>query len=279
MLILAERFTAPNIGAFFMNNDNTFASSPSALIDHSIASDETPDGKSNKKFMKGIKQSLAFFINKFQKFLRSERAYFKEDHGSIRFSRRNIKHFFKRHAASFVLILSVAVLFFVGKSIFTSKLTSDRKTVSGAATQQDILPSTASQDLRREFTFPIRDQKDVEIGVIKYSIENASLQKEIIVKGQKATAIKGRIFLILSLKLTNQDNKTLVFNSRDYIRLSVNNNGEWLAPDVHNDPVEVQAISTKLSRVGFPVNETDKNFVLQVGEIKGQKTYINLALR
>ena len=69
-------------------------------------------------------------------------------------------------------------------------------------------------------------------------------------------------------------------NTKDFIRLSVNNNqNEWLAPDLHNDPVEVQAISTKNTRLGFPVNESDKNLVLQVGEIEGYKQQISLSLK
>ena len=57
------------------------------------------------------------------------------------------------------------------------------------------------------------------------------------------------------------------------------NENELLAPDTHNDPVEIQAISTKFTRVGFIINDSDKDLVLHVGEIQGDKEKIELDLR
>ena len=108
----------------------------------------------------------------------------------------------------------------------------------------------------------------------------AELRKEILIKGQKATAIKGRIFLIINLKIVNTLKQGINVNARDYMRLTVNgNSNELLAPDIHNDPVEVQAISTKHTRVGFAINDNEKNYVLQVGEIDGGKESIKLNLK
>ena len=67
-------------------------------------------------------------------------------------------------------------------------------------------------------------------------------------------------------------------NTRDYVRLTVNNGSEWLAPDIHNDPVEIQAISTKYTRIGFPISDTDKKLKLQIGEINGDKEIVDLKL-
>lgn len=110
-------------------------------------------------------------------------------------------------------------------------------------------------------------------------LTSAELQDEIVIKGQKANAVKGKEFLIINLKLTNNYSKTIQINTRDYIRLSVNKSDEKLAADIHNDPVEVQAISTKYTRLGFPIDETDKNLTLYVGEINGKKESITLNLK
>ena len=131
--------------------------------------------------------------------------------------------------------------------------------------------------INKEFSFPLRNESGEVVSSFNYLIEKAELRDEIIVKGQKATAIKGREFLILTLKLQNDLDDSIEVSTKDYIRLSVNGNEEeWLAPDIHNDPVEVQAISVKNTRLGFPLNETDKNLVLQVGEINGYKEKIEI---
>ena len=98
-------------------------------------------------------------------------------------------------------------------------------------------------------------------------------------KGQRARAVQGRNFLILNLKLTNQYTQAIEIKTSDYVRLSVNNKNEFLAPDIHNDPVAVQPISTKYTRIGFPINDSDKNLMLRIGEIKGKKETIKLSFQ
>lgn len=160
-------------------------------------------------------------------------------------------------------------------NIFTGQ-----KTLSSIQTNNDqkikIAQPLSVQILDKAFNFPIKDSKGATAGALKYIVEKAETRDEIIVKGRKATAIAGRTFLILTLKIVNEENKRIEVNSRDFVRLSVNNKLEWLAPDVHSDPVEIQPISTKYSRLGFPINEGDTNLKIQVGEISGEKTILDL---
>lgn len=146
--------------------------------------------------------------------------------------------------------------------------------------RQEVAGATASKEINKEFTFPLRNGNGEEVSRLKYTIENAELRNEIVVQGQRATAVRGREFLVFTLKITNEFDQAIEIDTRDYVRLSVNENEEeWLAPDIHNDPVEVQAISTKYTRVGFPINDTDRDLVLRVGEIDGDKEKIALELR
>ena len=141
----------------------------------------------------------------------------------------------------------------------------------------DIEKPLKAKTLNKQFNFSLKDNEAKEVGKFKYIIESAEIRNEIIVKAQKATAVKGRTFLIVNLKLVNDLKTGININSRDYIRLTVNKNGdELLAADVHNDPVEVQAISTKYSRLGFAINTSDKNPTLLIGEINGAKQRIEL---
>lgn len=155
------------------------------------------------------------------------------------------------------------------------------RTLSASTTQKGTQTAVkgplATLQINKEMSFPLLDAKGVELTRIKYTIENAELRDEIIVQGRRATAVQGRVFLIVNIKIDNSYDKSLSINSRDYLRLAVNGNNEQLfAADIHNDPVSVQAISTKRTRLGFPINTSDTNLVLKVGEIKGEKEDINL---
>jgi hypothetical protein len=144
-------------------------------------------------------------------------------------------------------------------------------------TSTEIAPPTATIELNKTFNIPLTDENQKAIADLNYEIESAEIRKEILVQGSKASAVDGRAFLIINLKIGNESERGVNVNTRNYLRLSTNGNEEeWLAPDIHNDPVEVQAISTKKTRIGFPVNDSDKNLVLQFGDITGEKEKIQL---
>lgn len=185
-----------------------------------------------------------------------------------RFNKKNLFRILLPAVLILVVVLGLKYAFTPGTQI---------QGVNTSISVADTKP-LATTNVNRSFAFPLRDQKGKEVGSLTYNIENAELRKQIIVKGKRATAVDGRIFLIINLKLVNELNQGLDVNSRDYIRVTVNGNTkELFAPDIHNDPVEVQAISTKNTRVGIAINETDSNIELQVGEINGTKERIKLS--
>lgn len=172
-----------------------------------------------------------------------------------------------------IIVLSILIL---GVGIyFLSKPAN--VTTTALNSKAELVPAKSTAYLNKEFSFPLLDDKGKEVSKLKFTIENAELRDQIIVKGQRASSVQGRTFLILNLKISNELDKPASINSRDYIRLSVNGNQtEWLAADIHNDPVEVQAQSVKYTRVGFPINEADKDLKIRVGEINGEKSITDL---
>lgn len=164
-----------------------------------------------------------------------------------------------------VLFLGAALgLFFVVKRV------GNNSQVSSQQSPTEVKP-IKTETINKEFKFPLKDGIE-DVSEIKFEIADAELTDEIIVQGQKATAITGRDFLIINLKITNEYEKAIEMNTRDYIRLLINGNEEEkLAPEIHNDPVEIQAISTKYTRVGFTVDEGLENLTLLVGQIKEDK--------
>lgn len=175
-------------------------------------------------------------------------------------------------ALAAIVVLAIVVLAF-------QRIAAGRAATGSASilpVQTNVQDAKATLELNREFSFPLRDQDGKEVSQIQVTLLNAQLRDEIIVRGRRAKTLANRDFLTINIKITNDFNRTIQLSMRDYLRLSVNGTDEKFAPEIHNDPVEVQAISTKITRVGFPVNESDKDIILQVGEVNGEKETIRL---
>lgn len=147
--------------------------------------------------------------------------------------------------------------------------------------QTQDLQSTvrAAQTINKEYEFPLKNSKGAEVSKFKYTVEKVEITDSLRSKDGKVNPGAGKTFLVVTLKITNPYEKTIQINTKDYIRLSKDNNqDELLAPDLHNDPVEIQAISTKSVKIAFYVLKTSKDFVLQVGEITEDKDKIELEI-
>lgn len=191
---------------------------------------------------------------------------------------RSSKNSFKKNKAN--IAIAVLVLLVIFAAVFAvRRIMSNIQSASPTSVlsnQTNTPGAKKTMQLNKEFSFPLRDNAGKEVSQIKVSLLNAVLLDEIIIRGRKAKALPGRTFLVVNMKITNDYNRNIQLNIRDYFRLTKNGINEKLAPDIHNDPVEVQASSTKYTRAGFPINSTDKNLILQIGEINGDKQTIQL---
>ena len=191
---------------------------------------------------------------------------------------KNNFHFNKKYL-KIVIPVIFGILVIAAIASLVRSLPDAQSKPASDATQITAPDALSTINLDKKFTFPLRDDKSAVVGNFTYNIQSASIQKQIIVQGQRATAVTGRDFLILNLKITNNLKKTIQLNTRDYIRIiTAGDPSEQLAADIHNDPVEVQAISTKFTRIGIAIDDADarRTIHLKVGEIDGAKQDIDL---
>lgn len=186
------------------------------------------------------------------------------------------KYNLQRKSSGYLLAGLVAILLLLGGSYYLGKTTGSTQNYNDE--RPVVSEAKAKQELNKEFAFPLRDSTGKEVSKVKYRIDSVELNDNLIVKGQRVRSVQGRTFLVINVRITNPHNQAIDINTRDYVRLGTNGSSELLAPDVHNDPVQVQAISTKLTRVAFPINDSDKNLKLSIGEINGAKQTIDLNL-
>jgi len=241
-----ETFSIPKISV-----NGTFRLNIGSLVKKGVA-DKLP----------ALKSGLLFFLSSVGSFFSGLGA---RASGSL--SNFNFKKF---------LPIAVFALFVIG----TGYLAYRRIAPGGfSGSEIKVKGAKAMEDANKEYSFPLIDADGNEVSRFKFVVEKVELRDEIIVQGKRATSVSGRTFLVVNLKITNEYNQRIEINTRDFVRLATSlDKTEWLAPDIHNDPVEVQAISTKYTRVGFAINDSDKDLTLRIGEINGDKEEIALSL-
>lgn len=168
------------------------------------------------------------------------------------------------------VVLIIIILGLVGAFIYFKK----GSVLSANSGKVDVQAALATQDINKTIDLVVADGKTQPV---KMTLQSVELRDEVFVQGKRAKAVKGRTFLILNVKLVNDNSSSLQLQTRNFVRLSLNGNeNEWLAPEIHNDPVEVQAQSVKYTRIGYSINEGSSNMKLRIGKIDGDKQTIDL---
>jgi hypothetical protein len=140
----------------------------------------------------------------------------------------------------------------------------------------DQTPEVITTQVGRSFEFtalnPKGEKADADGNEYKVvmGIPTAEKTDQVLIKGQPASAKGEKTFLVLNLEIDNASTEKRYIAPVNLIRL-VNDQGRMFAPDVHSDMVEIQPISTKISRVGFVVLKSQKKFLIKVGELDGEK--------
>lgn len=148
-----------------------------------------------------------------------------------------------------------------------------RKTSPGSS---DASKPIAEITLDQSVTVLGRDSKGTATeDYLNLTFTKAEKTKSVLVKGKPATAKDDKYFLVLYFEIKNDTDQTLYLLPVDLIRL-VKSKGKYFAPSVHQNIVEVRPISTKVSNVGFVVEKSEKEFVLRVGEIGGEKEEVRV---
>lgn len=191
------------------------------------------------------------------------------------------RHFKKSPVPLIIIIVVLVILVIIGISSSMRKASTNVGGTSTSTAQQVSTPKpVATESLNKTFQFPLKDATGKVVSNIQYEIQSAEMDNQVIIKGEEATAVQGKTFLVLNLQITNNYDKAVQLNTRDYIRLIVNGDtSEKLAATIHNDPVDVEPISTTFTRLGFPISTSAKSLALEVGQIDGSKKTIPLTIQ
>lgn len=178
----------------------------------------------------------------------------------------------KNFLALVVFVGLTALLVGLGWNVASKRIASQSRTSAGAPPK---IAGSQSIQIDQSIELDAINRKGKKLDKpLTFTITTVEKTKQIIVKGRRATAVEGRIFLIVNLYMRNDNEKEAILQTRQLVRLLPDS----LAPSIHNDipVVEVPAIATLPGRVGFAINENAHDLKLQVGTITGEKTIIDL---
>src|SRR6185437_12325355 len=129
---------------------------------------------------------------------------------------KKIKRFFK-NTPYIPFVIVGAIVLIIATIVIRGFVNNHPKTNTlGASTnnQVNVAKPLAQQTLNKNFDFPLKDATGKVVSKFNYEILSAEEDNQIIIKGQIATAVQGKTFLLLNLKITNNYDKDVQLNTR-----------------------------------------------------------------
>lgn len=132
--------------------------------------------------------------------------------------------------------------------------------------------------VEKNFTFTALNGQGQETkDTISLNISTAQKTNQVLVQDKVYTARNNKMFMIIDLKLRNDQAIPLNLYPGNLFRLTYSDDQESkFAPDLHNNLVAISPLSTKLDRIGFVAPEEIDVFNLYVGELEKEKEVVNL---
>ncbi len=166
-----------------------------------------------------------------------------------------------------IIILIAGAAFFVNRSQKTNNAL-----VAGSAITSQFSNNTVQ--INKSFEFKaVNVKKDKK--AVKFTIAGAERSREIKVQGESKQITKGKNYLLIRLEIENPFTERLAIIPSDLIRLE-DEDGKHYAPDYHNGNVVLDPISVRKDLVSFIVPESQSKFILQVGELEGEKQKVEI---
>jgi hypothetical protein len=169
-----------------------------------------------------------------------------------------------------ILVFSVIILsFLIYRSVFQKNTTADNNQLK----KVEVM-------VEKNFEFKaLNNQGKAVKDKIKFKVVTAEKTNQVLVNEKLYEAKNNKMFLIVHLEYKNDTTQQLFIMPGDLVRLTYSEDKEnKFAPDLHNNLISVAAISTKVDRIGFVIDEEKKNFSLIVGELDGDKEEIDINL-
>ncbi len=151
----------------------------------------------------------------------------------------------------------------------------DPQTVVGGTSSSSVQSSVG---VNRRFEVPIKTKEGSETGEkLIITITNIDKTDNILIQNKPAKTKEGKTFLVINMEIQNDTKKQLKVKPVDMVRL-VGEDMRNYAPDVHNNEVNVEAVSLRKTRVGYVVNKGQTKFKLLIGEVRGSQETIEIEL-
>lgn len=165
------------------------------------------------------------------------------------------------------IILLIGVVFI---GVWYVRETSTRRSNNTAKSN----PLIAQTNINSEYKFNALTSNQKKTDIV-LRITDAEIRKEVLIQGKPANASGDKAFLILNLEFDNSDTTNKYIAPVNLFRL-IDEQGKKYAADIHSNIVEVAPISTKKTKIGFVINESQKKFMLNLGELDGDKTELEI---
>lgn len=126
---------------------------------------------------------------------------------------------------------------------------------------------TTKVNIDQTYQIMARDQNGKATGqAVTFRLTSAEKATSVLIQGKRANVRNNKLFLLINFEIDNPDSTVYFINPTDLVRY-VRSDGKKFAPTVYQGVLQVRPASTKSSNIGFVIDQNDKVFNMEVGDI------------
>ena len=176
------------------------------------------------------------------------------------------------------IVLGVILLIVLAGSVFYFTKGRSKSGSQSDTSNQIVSENGVSAALNKKINFPIKDSSGKDTGnQLVVNFTNVERSEKILYKGRPLSPRESKDFIVVNIEIENSTKDRLTVRPADFMRL-VDTQGRQFAADIQTDPIKVEPLSIKRTRIVYIVADNLRDLKFLIGQINADRETVEVRI-